>query len=94
MLMVYVDDFKLAGPSGNLAKGWQLIKSKVTLGKDGPSKMGLCLGCHHERFYRTYNGKKVTGVRYNMQHSLEQAVEHYENLCAKNGHKCVLKPKT
>ena len=31
LLMVYVDDFKLAGPSANLAEGWRLIKSKVKL---------------------------------------------------------------
>ena len=66
LLMVYVDDFKLSGPSGSLAEGWSLIKSKVTLGEGGPTPMGLCLGCHHKRFHRVYNGKKVTGVRYNM----------------------------
>ena len=33
-LMVYVDDLKLAGPAENLADGWKLIKSKVTLGKE------------------------------------------------------------
>ena len=26
MLVVYVDDFKLAGPKENLAKGWALIR--------------------------------------------------------------------
>ena len=25
-LMVYVDDFKMAGPKGNLQKGWNLIR--------------------------------------------------------------------
>eukprot|EP00975_Prorocentrum_lima_P029499 6192974-Prorocentrum_lima.AAC.1 len=26
-LVVYVDDFKLAGPKANLAKGWKLIRT-------------------------------------------------------------------
>ena len=29
LLMVYVDDFKMAGPSANFAKGWSLIRQKV-----------------------------------------------------------------
>ena len=49
--------------------------------------MGLCLGCHHEPFERVYYGHKVKGVRYNMESSLLQAVEHYKTLCAKHGYK-------
>lgn len=45
MLVVYVDDFKLAGPSNNLAKGWSLIGKKITMGEQGP--VGRYLGCQH-----------------------------------------------
>ena len=43
-LMVYVDDFKLAGPKDNLAQGWDLISSAsgANIKLDAPSPMGLC----------------------------------------------------
>ena len=31
ILMVYVDDFKMAGPSDNIKKGWQLIEKHIKL---------------------------------------------------------------
>ena len=50
MLTVYVDDFKLSGPTENLAEGWRLIgygrKGGLTL--DPPTETGLYLGCKHE----------------------------------------------
>ena len=29
LLMVYVDDFKMSGPSANFAKGWSMIRQKI-----------------------------------------------------------------
>ena len=46
-LCVYVDDFKLSGPTGNLAKGWEMVK--VALDIDPPEDAGLYLGCVHEK---------------------------------------------
>jgi hypothetical protein len=43
LLIVYVDDFKLAGPKANLAKGWQLIGSKIKMEPAQP--VGRFLGC-------------------------------------------------
>ena len=31
LLMVYVDDFKMAGPSANFAKGWSMIRQKIKI---------------------------------------------------------------
>ena len=45
ILVVYVDDFKMAGPTGNLAKGWESIKSVVDLGE--PEPFDRYFGCHH-----------------------------------------------
>ena len=45
LLAVYVDDFKMAGPKGNMAKGWELIASKIDM--DTPSTLGRYLGCEH-----------------------------------------------
>eukprot|EP00969_Alexandrium_andersonii_P274784 12145270-Alexandrium_andersonii.AAC.1 len=41
-LVVYVDDFKMAGPTENLAKGWELIRhSRVSA--EGEKKPGLTM---------------------------------------------------
>ena len=45
MLGVYVDDFKLAGPSTNLDRGWSLIASKIKFGQ--VTDIGRYLGCQH-----------------------------------------------
>ena len=39
MLVVYVDDFKLASPRDNLSKGWQLIRSKIKMEDAAPIKV-------------------------------------------------------
>ena len=44
ILSVYVDDFKMAGPLGNLDQGWALIrKSGIEL--DPPTAYSQYLGC-------------------------------------------------
>ena len=79
----------MAGPEGSIAEGCALIKEKVTLEK--PTPMGLCLGCHHTSFERVYDGCKVRGVRYDMENSLLEAVEHYKRLCDKHDYKPTLR---
>ena len=32
LLVVYVDDLKMAGPKDNRKKGWELLRSKTDLG--------------------------------------------------------------
>ena len=45
LLIVYVDDFKLAGPVANLAKGWSMISSEIKM--EPPQPVGRYLGCQH-----------------------------------------------
>ena len=52
-LIVYVDDFKLAGPTENLDEGWRLIQGSSKLVDKGiemdpPTKVGRYLGCEHK----------------------------------------------
>ena len=52
LLIIYVDDFKLSGPTGNLKEGWRLIQEpspEVPKGIeiDPPTKVGRYLGCEH-----------------------------------------------
>ena len=46
ILIVYVDDFKMAGPKENLAKGWKLISEEIKL--DKPTPLTRYLGCDHD----------------------------------------------
>ena len=64
-LVIYVDDFKLAGPMGNLEEGWQLLRS-TGLKLDPPTPLGLYLGCKHEESERVLPGtnKTVRAVSY------------------------------
>ena len=45
-LVVYVDDFKMAGPRDKLDKGWPLIRRGLDIELPGP--IGVYLGCSHE----------------------------------------------
>eukprot|EP00972_Heterocapsa_arctica_P112592 16432675-Heterocapsa_arctica.AAC.1 len=45
-LVIYVDDFKLAGPTCNLKKGWSLLMEGLTI--EPPTPVGVYLGCGHE----------------------------------------------
>ena len=78
MLVVYVDDFKMAGPKGNLSMGWQLIRKHITT--DEPKPAGKCLGCQHDISRVNKGGAKLTTVEYNMEDFLVQCVEAYLNL--------------
>ncbi len=61
MLMVYGDDFKLAGPKANLAKGWKLITDAVQMGK--PEPPGMFLGCEHIPFTtHPPGGTEINGI--------------------------------
>ena len=44
-LVVYVDDFKLAGPERHLSEGWALIGRNVRM--ENPTPLGKYLGCMH-----------------------------------------------
>ena len=52
-LIVYVDDFKMAGPTGEAMKrGWDLIRGPSKVAPEGlqtgdPEGVGRFLGCHH-----------------------------------------------
>ena len=45
MLVVYVGDFKLAGPEGSLRKAWALIRAGIKTEEPGP--LAKYLGCEH-----------------------------------------------
>ena len=63
-LSVYVDDFKLAGPDENLAKGWKLmVDSGLKL--DPPGPLNRYLGCYQHSIQLTSNevGRRMQHLR-------------------------------
>ena len=80
LLVIYVDDFKLAGPSENLAAGWNLIRQGLDM--DPPDKLGLFLGCKHEESSRVLpdTGVTVRVMEYNMEDFLKSCVSRYQEL--------------
>ena len=45
MLVVYVDDFKMAGPTKNMGEGWKGINSVLDM--DPSEALGRYFGCNH-----------------------------------------------
>ena len=79
-LVVYVDDFKLSGPTANVAKGWSLIRSGIRT--EEPTELGLYLGCKHEQSEKVLpdSGIRVRVMEYNMEDFLRSCVERYKEL--------------
>ena len=46
MLILYVGDFKMAGPKEPMAKTWKVISDRLSI--DEPEEANLFLGCKHE----------------------------------------------
>ena len=78
LLMVYVDDFKMSGPSANFEKGWSLIRQKIKT--DEPHAVTKCLGCEHLVRDTNVGGVSVKQMEYNMRPFFEQCVESYITL--------------
>ena len=80
-LMVYVDDFKMAGPSDNFAKGWSLIRQKMKT--DEPHAVTKCLRCEHLVRDTNVGGVPAKQMEYNMRPFFEQCVDSYFTLTKK-----------
>ena len=79
-LVVYVDDFKLSGPTGNIAIGWELILRGISA--EEPHPLDHYLGCKHEQPTRVLpdTGATVRVMEYNMEDFLKSCVERYREL--------------
>eukprot|EP00974_Lingulodinium_polyedra_P017211 1668440-Lingulodinium_polyedra.AAC.1 len=82
-LVIYVDDFKLSGPTGNLAEGWRLLRSGLSIEPEQRyTADGVTyLGCTIERTEFTLpGGQKGTAITYNMEKFVDSCVEAYREL--------------
>ena len=83
LLVIYVDDLKLAGPSENLAKGWEMLRTVLRIGPE--TDLGLYLGCIlSQGETQLHNGKKVKTITYNMEGLLKLSVEKYLDIVGKD----------
>ena len=78
LLMVYVDDFKMAGSQHNLERGWKLMREHISM--DEPVPVNRCLGCLH----KIHREKTSTGFRkvieYDMEDFMSDCVKQYLTL--------------
>ena len=83
LLVVYVDDLKLAGPSGNLSQGWGMLRSLLNI--EPETDLGMYLGCTLKKGEnRLKDGTRVSTMTYDMESFLEQCVEKYREIAGKN----------
>ena len=83
LLVIYVDDLKLAGPSENLAKGWEMLRTVLRI--EPETDLGLYLGCIlSQGEAQLHNGKKVKTITYNMEGLLKLSVEKYLDIIGKD----------
>ena len=79
LLVVYVDDFKLAGPTTTLASMWTLIRSIITT--TDPEPVTHFLGCDQcEGEHILDNGSIVRTMTYSMRPFLETCLSAYLEL--------------
>ena len=78
LLMVYVDDFRMAGPVKNLKVAWErLTTGHNALTLDPPKSPDRELGCYHRIFDAVVNGKPVRAMEYDMRDFMRSCVDQY-----------------
>ena len=85
--MVYVDDFKLAGPKEKLPLCWKLLgEGSSALKIEPPKPIKLFLGCQHEvGTAELPNGTKVRTMTWNIEDFMQSCVHRYIELGNKLG---------
>ena len=83
LLVIYVDDLKLAGPEENLTKGWEMLRSKLNI--EPETDLGLYLGCILSKgSSKLHDGTPVSTMTYDMEGLLKLSVERYLDVVGKD----------
>ena len=76
LLVIYVDDLKMAGPPDQLPKGWTMLRQELRLEEETP--LGLYLGCRISKGEAVlHNTTPVRTVTYDMEAYLDMTVKKY-----------------
>ena len=82
-MLVYVDDFKMAGTPQSCAKLWAQLREKLDL--EEPHTLERCLGCHHHQSEQKLgNGRSVRVMRYDMTEFINSCVARYLDVAGGN----------
>lgn len=74
--MVYVNDFRVAGPKANLLIVWDMIRKTVKMEPPGP--FGLFLGCCPDGgSYHLEGYGGVRAISYNVEAYLKNSIDQY-----------------
>ena len=87
LCIVYVDDFKVAGPKGGVAQTWKDIVEKSNIGITEPEESTHFLGCKHHVETKTVDGKEIKYIQYDMEKFLSSCCDTYEKLATDSGQK-------
>ena len=92
-LIIYVDDFKLAGKLVNFDEAWRrIIEGGIVL--DKPTDVDHFLGCRHvRREIVRADGTRITTMTYDFENSLRNSVDRFVRLAANCGVEVKLKER-
>ena len=79
MLIVYVDDMKMSGPTKHLAQHWENLGKGISLTKPpGDSdKRSTFLGCDHVRSTKMVKGKLLQCLEWNACAGIRRGIAKY-----------------
>ena len=79
-MVIYVDDFKLAGPTHVLPDVWKLLRKGIRM--DDPTPLGKYPGCGHIESQRTHpeTGAPLRVLEHDMSSFLQSRVDRYLEL--------------
>ena len=83
LLVVYVDDFKLAGPTTGVTKGWALLRRGFSIETEERvlSNGTTYLGCKQfQSTHRRASGQVATALTYDMSNFVDSCIDRYKQL--------------
>jgi hypothetical protein len=81
VLVVYVDDFKMAGPIAGVAEAWKRLRTiEPTIKMSDPAPVSHYLGCKHTVEEKVTDGKKAKVMTYDMESFLKTSCDMYLSL--------------
>ena len=84
LLIVYVDDMKLAGPKKHIVETWKQLGQHVKLEEPKGNANGIhtFLGCTHRKIsVKLPNGCMASAMEYDVEDFVGSCVEKYVALC-------------
>lgn len=80
MLIVYVDDMKMAGPAKNMEQAWEALGKGIDLFKPKADSDGVhnFLGCEHRLSSGVIGDRMVAKMEWDASHSLKRCIARYE----------------